>query len=379
MIVSMGGSSQRESSSSSSSLESPASSSSDDDNVEFVFPPPPPTVVSSPALAVSGYNDSNRAAVMSSGYRGLSAQQQMMSGSSSASVPSTGVASSSSTVSSSGGFGASIAAALEQRKRDREEQAQAKRQQRREEERQNPDLVKKDKEVGVFITTAYRDATRHRLLPSSSSSPSTKEQTALEFSSGEECVKVSHHDAVLDSRGASNAHGDQKAMKSNDESDENPLDNFIKALEASGAKEVQAPVSPSSSSSGDDHTAFQHSNEGSKVHVRVESEGEAVKSRTNEPTRSETMKGQTSGVVACGRLNSSSAVGSVSCTPSSTSSELILNEDSSVNHTASRKPHQTALQALECAVVERVSRKLLSLDQLYVLLLRSTKRINSSL
>lgn len=378
MTDSRDGSSEREGSSSSSSLESVASSS-DDENVEIIFPPPPPSVVSSHALSTSGINDRNSTITMPSGYRGLSVRQQMLSGASSTFVPSPRGTLSSST-SSSGGFGASIAAALEQRKRDREERAEEKRQQRREEERQNPELVKKDKEVGVFMTAAYRDASRHRLLPSSTtSSPSTKEQSAREFSSAEERGRAAHQDAVRDSHGASNAHGHQHEVKSDDERDENPLDSFIKSLEASAAKEEQTPAPTSSGRSGNDHTALLDINEGSKVHEKGNRGGETMESKMNELTRSEGMDAQTSGALACGRLNSSSAVSSLSGTSSSTPSALRLNEDISEILTAPHEPRQTALQSLECAVVERVSRKLLSFDQLYRLQLRSTKRIQSCL
>lgn len=60
-------------------------------------------------------------------------------------------------------FGSSIAAALEQRRREREDRAHARLKQRRLEEQQQPELAKKDKEVGVFITSSYRDVLRRRL------------------------------------------------------------------------------------------------------------------------------------------------------------------------------------------------------------------------
>lgn len=59
-------------------------------------------------------------------------------------------------------FGKSIASALEQRRREREDRAYARLQQRRLEEQQQPELAEKDKEVGVFITSSYRDLLRRR-------------------------------------------------------------------------------------------------------------------------------------------------------------------------------------------------------------------------
>eukprot|EP00796_Vickermania_ingenoplastis_P004481 gene4481-3274_t len=59
-------------------------------------------------------------------------------------------------------FGNSIAAALEQRKRDREERERSRIQEQRMKDQEQPELVKKDNEIGIFITASYRDMLKKR-------------------------------------------------------------------------------------------------------------------------------------------------------------------------------------------------------------------------
>lgn len=169
----------------SSSSNSYVSSSSSSTGV--FAPPPPPMAVSSAESA-----GMLRGAVSKFGVRLASHA-----------MPPTGPTSEAGSVEGKSVFGASIAKALEQRKRDRMERERLRIEKVRTEEAQQPELVRKDKEVGVFMTAAYK---------------------AVLGKHGGELENAIVHSSVRT--------GSSKNEPPGEEEDEDPLASYIRSLEA---------------------------------------------------------------------------------------------------------------------------------------------------
>lgn len=397
----VGKESSSEASSSSGSEDSlPISSSDDAEECVFSFPPPPPSLKSLAGPPPSSIAASTLECGVASRF-GVRPVRSLLPvaaiGVSGGIGRGVSVSCSSSTAEtpSRTDFGASIKAGLEQRKRDREVIAMAKRQQRREEEKQNPKLVRKDREVGVFFTAAYCDATRQRLggssaPPFSSFATDRMRSPPVDEDRGE----GGNYREWSGKRGlGSGVVGGGSGKFEEDPEEANPLDAFIQSLESIAPRNCSSSVKltpPATSRTvtllprqGTGESNGTAESEMAGIEGREEESSSSGRTESAAPAEFLPVRGtSTSSLLNEGKKGEDhslvdSPLRTTLVTPLSQSEGTKMNGEGELLGKTNPTPptFSFALQEMESLMIERASKKLLSLEKLLPFIQRSTKRI----